>query len=207
MNGFPHGPTPADIEQGQQDAHEALAGMGGPPGPDRIEILTTALRCTISRTCGMDALATFNEELTRAEVESDPAFGTLPALPGNPDDELIAVCARLREMQAEWQRLYNASPEAGEETETDKAWQAFSAKVWPATDLVNPSDPHPDDLPGRLLDLVATTPEGKEAKAAAVLALHEASLWCDSREDERQMIESLLRDVSGQSYAPVEGMF
>ncbi|MGI4796951.1 MAG: hypothetical protein ACRYG8_23445 [Janthinobacterium lividum] len=128
---------------------------------------------------------------------------------GSPADaELLAVCVRLGEMQAEWQQLYDATSDAPElTTPADHAWQGYSDDVWPGVRRAviaggrKPRDPV--DLPARLHDLPATTPEGRAAKAAAILALDEAAAYCDSRDDICQLYMALAHDVAGGAYRPL----
>ena len=115
-----------------------------------------------------------------------------------PDTELLDLCTRLQAMQAEWQRLYDAtSEEPGLTIPADHAWAEYSKMVWPgvkiSSDIFHPQ-PHPDDLPGRLVNLPGTTPGGQAVKAKAILALDYAAGWCDCRDD---TIE-LLRDVAAR---------
>ena len=67
------------------------------------------------------------------------------------DAEVLDLCTRLRAMQAEWQRLYDAtSEEAGPTTPADHAWSEYSNMVWPAVRLATWGDNplHSDDVPG-----------------------------------------------------------
>ena len=116
----------------------------------------------------------------------------------HPDAELLALCAQLAEMQAEWQRLWEpTSDEVPSTTEADHAWDRYHRYVWPCT---HPSHPEMtgEDLGARLLTLRATTLEGMQAKAAAILAMEEASgyTW-DCRDDSCQLATSLMEDVAG----------
>ncbi len=116
------------------------------------------------------------------------------------DAELLALCDRLREMQAEWQRLYDATSDRGPlTTPADLAWKAYSDDVWPGVRVSTWGDRplHPDDVPGRLRMVCATTAEGKAAKARAILALEEASAYLDCRDDVIDLMLSLMRDVAG----------
>jgi len=128
--------------------------------------------------------------------------------PEVPDAELLALCVRLGEMQAEWQRLYDATSDAPDlTTPADHAWQDYSHNVWPSVRravIFGGSKPRdPADLPARLHDLPATTPEGREAKAAAILALDDAAGYCDSRDDICQLYMAMARDVAGAAYRPL----
>ena len=124
----------------------------------------------------------------------------------HPDADLLALCARLAELQEEWQRLWQPTSEdwgldAPPITEADHTWLAFNDHVWPAVNLSRWSlkeDLHPDDLPGQLLDLHAATPEGARAKAAAILAMEDASYYgANVRNDACEMLHSALLDVVG----------
>lgn len=119
----------------------------------------------------------------------------------HPDAELLALCHRLREMQAEWQRLYDAtSDEPRLTTAADHAWDDYSNHVWPGIRIASRifhAQPHPDDQPGRLLRIRAATTEGQAAKAVAILALDDAAGYCDLRDDSIELMHSLLRDVAG----------
>ena len=118
----------------------------------------------------------------------------------HPDTALLALCASLAAMQAEWQHLYDATSDSGPlTTAVDHAWRAYSDDVWPGVRLAAWNDklPHPDDVPGRLRTLRATTSEGKVAKARAILALEEAAGYVDCRDDAIEMMHSLMRDVAG----------
>ncbi|MGI4797620.1 MAG: hypothetical protein ACRYG8_26960 [Janthinobacterium lividum] len=119
----------------------------------------------------------------------------------HPDAELLALCHRLQDMQAEWQRLYDATSDEPRLTTTaDHAWDDYTNHVWPGIRIASSifhKQPHPDDQPGQLLRLPATTPEGQAAKAAAILALDEVAGYCDLRDDSIEMMHSLLRDVAG----------
>ncbi|MGI4945582.1 MAG: hypothetical protein ACRYHQ_34305 [Janthinobacterium lividum] len=124
------------------------------------------------------------------------------------DAELLMLCARLDELRAEWQRLYDATSDLPElTTPADHAWQDYSDNAWPGVALAviaggsKPRDPA--DLPARLHDLLATTPEGRAAKAAAILALDEAAAYCDCRDDICQLYATMLRDVAGAAYRPL----
>jgi hypothetical protein len=88
----------------------------------------------------------------------------------SPDVELLALCARLRDMQAEWQRLYDATSDEDElTTPADFAWQNYSDHVWPLVHSNSFTVPAGVvDYPAQLLTLRATTPEGIQAKATAI---------------------------------------
>ena len=122
------------------------------------------------------------------------------------DADLLMLCARLAELQAEWKRLHDATSDEPElVTSADHAWNAYSDMVWPglkiSSSIFHPQ-PHPDDLTGQLALLRATTPEGQAAKATAILALDYAAGWCDCRDDTIKLMHSLLRDVAAR---PVPG--
>ena len=60
----------------------------------------------------------------------------------------------------------------------------------------------------QLLVLPATTPEGLRAKAAAVLALHDAGDYSDGdRTDQWQIMASVLRDAAGAAAMPLGKAF
>ena len=125
----------------------------------------------------------------------------------NPDAALLALCAQLEEMQAEWQRLYDAtSDEADLTTPADFAWQAYSDTVWPGLNFTTwrREGRDPADEPGCLLDLPATTPAGLQAKAAAVLAIDEAASYLtDCRNDSAELWQSVIRDAAGPAHRPL----
>jgi hypothetical protein len=57
------------------------------------------------------------------------------------------------------------------------------------------------DLPALLLTLPARTPEGLQAKAAAVLAISDATAFTgDCREDEIELLRSVVLDAAGEGY-------
>ncbi len=118
-----------------------------------------------------------------------------PSLAPHPDAALLVLCARLEEMQAEWQRLYDLTSEEDElTTAADHAWQTYSAELWPGLRLSpwSRKERDPVDIPGRLVDLPATTSEGLRAKAAAVLALDEAAGYLtDCRNDSAELWQSV----------------
>ena len=118
----------------------------------------------------------------------------------HPDADLLALCHRLQDMQAEWQRLYDATSDTDElDTEADFAWKLYSNNVWPAEVLAvwDNREPDPADMPARLRLLRATTAEGMRAKASAILALEESYAYCDCRDDAWELMRSLLQDVAG----------
>ena len=78
------------------------------------------------------------------------------------DRKLLDLCDHLRTMQAEWQRLWAACPEDGHPCPAEDAHEAYAANVWPG---------HGDPAL-RLAKLPATTPDGLQAKAAAMLAIY-----------------------------------
>ena len=132
----------------------------------------------------------------------------LPALHlTHPDADLLALCARLAAMQAVWQRLWEPTSEdwrldAPPITEADHAWMRYNDYVWPAISIsrwnVDKEHLHPDDLPGHLLNFRPVTPEGVRAKAAAVLAMEDASLYgANCRNDACDMYHSVLVDAAG----------
>ena len=79
------------------------------------------------------------------------------------DADLLVLCAQLDTMQAEWQRLYDATSDAGPlTTPADRAWQDYSDNVWPGVRIAiwGNRPPHPNDMPSRLRTIRATTAEG-----------------------------------------------
>jgi hypothetical protein len=102
-------------------------------------------------------------------------------------------------MQAEWQRLYDATSDEEElTTPADFAWREYSDVVWPLVHSKSCSVPlDVEDVPAQLLKLRATTREGLRAKAAAILAMEEACAYCDQRDDCYEFCLSLLRDAAG----------
>ena len=85
-------------------------------------------------------------------------------------------------------------------TPADHAWQAYSDTVWPGLNFTTwrREGRDPADMPGRLLDLPATTPAGLQAKAAAVLAIDEAASYLtDCRNDTAELWASVIRDAAG----------
>ncbi len=121
----------------------------------------------------------------------------------SPDAALLALCARLTEMQAAWQRLYDATSDEQEiTTAADRAWQQYSDDVWPRTAL-QPRGSNTPDVPALLMTLKATTREGLAAKAAAILALDAATSYCDLRDDSLELCMSLVRDAAGSAFRPL----
>jgi hypothetical protein len=108
-------------------------------------------------------------------------------------------------MQAEWQRLYDAT--SGEDeltTAADFAWQDYSDHVWPLVHSNSFTAPAGGvDYPAQLLTLRATTPEGIQTKAAAIIAMDEAATYCDGRDDSYQLCLSLLRNAATSAYQPL----
>ena len=49
----------------------------------------------------------------------------------HPDAALLILCGELRTLQAEWQRLWVATPEVGEPGPADADWRDYSDHVWP----------------------------------------------------------------------------
>ena len=78
-------------------------------------------------------------------------------------------------------------------------WKAYSDDVWPGIRVSTWSDKplHPDDVPGRLRTVRATTAAAKIAKARAILAIEEACGYLDCRDDAIELMLSLVRDVAG----------
>lgn len=122
------------------------------------------------------------------------------------DADLLALCVRLRVLQAGWQRLWDAasgSPDG--DGPADLILDRYTAWVWPAVRLSDVSGLTSAADPVRLLlDLPTTTPEGLQAKAAAVLALHDVGDYSDrDRADQWQIVAALLREVAGPAAMPL----
>ena len=122
------------------------------------------------------------------------------------DADLLGLCAQLRVLQLRWQRLWDAalgSPDG--DGPADLLLDRYTAWVWPGTELADVAGLAPAADPVRsLLTLPATTPEGLQAKAAAVLALHDASDHSDrDRADQWQIVAALLREVAGTAAMPL----
>ncbi len=115
-----------------------------------------------------------------------------------PDADLLALCASLAVMQAEWQRLHRAALDGGPGGPADRAWKDYSDRAWPGIRLSARDDPtlHSDDVPGRLRSFRAVTVEGKIAKASALLALEKAVPCCGCRDDACLLAFSLLQDAA-----------
>ena len=127
------------------------------------------------------------------------------------DADLLALCAQLRVLQTGWQRLWDATSGTpdGEESPADLILDRYTAWVWPAVRLSDVSGLTSAADPVRmLLDLPATTPEGLQAKAAAVLALDDAGGYsgCD-RSDHWQFVMALVRDAAGSAAMPLGEAF
>ena len=123
----------------------------------------------------------------------------------NADAELLDVCAKLRERQAEWQRLWAAvSEDSDGKSPEDRALDDYSERVWPGTRV---RKVHDEDLPAQLLNLCATTPEGRAAKAAAIVAMEDVYDYLDieicGRDDDSDLQMSALRDCAGGARIPV----
>lgn len=118
-----------------------------------------------------------------------------------PDADLLALCHHLQDMQAEWQRLYDAtSDQPGLTTSADHLWDKYSDDIWPGivvSSTVLHEQPHPEDVVGQLIRLRATTAADRIAKAHAILTLEEAVAYCECRDDCIQIMLSLVRDVAG----------
>ena len=127
------------------------------------------------------------------------------------DADLLALCAQLRVRQVEWQRLWDAASAAPDDGESpaDLILDRYTAWVWPAVRLSDVSGLTSAADPVRmLLDLPATTPEGLQAKAAAVLALNDVGDYSDrDRADQWQIVAGLLRDVAGTAAMPLGTAF
>ena len=127
------------------------------------------------------------------------------------DADLLALCARLRGLQAEWQRLCDATSDVpgGDGSPADLIFEFYSNWVWPGACLPDAQRLMPGTDPVRLLlDLPATTPDGLQAKAAAVLALDDAGGYsgCD-RSDHWQFVMTLVRDAAGTAAMPLGEAF
>lgn len=127
------------------------------------------------------------------------------------DADLLALCAHLRVLQTGWQRLWDATSGVpdGEEGPADLILDRYTAWVWPAVRLADVSGLTSAADPVRmLLDLPATTPEGLRAKAAAVLALHDAGDYSDrDRADHWQIVAAVLRDAAGAAAMPLGNLY
>ena len=130
------------------------------------------------------------------------AAGVLPtaAAPLHPDAELLALCAQLRAMAAEHERLRALTSDAPEDvTPADHAWSDFRDHVWPGYALTRNerwrTKQNRPDVPGRLLELRATTVEGLAAKAAAVLAMDNLP-GLDLRDDSYELNRSVIEDAA-----------
>ena len=126
------------------------------------------------------------------------------------DADLFALCAQLRVLQAGWQRLWDAASAAPDDDgPADLILDRYTAWVWPAVKLSDVPGLTPAADPVRtLLDLPATTPEGLQAKAAAILALHDAGDYSDrDRADQWQLVAALLREVAGSAAMPLGTAF
>ena len=126
------------------------------------------------------------------------------------DADLLALCAQLRVLQVRWQRLWDAalgSPDG--DGPADLLLDRYTAWVWPGTELADVAGlASAADSVRMLLVLPATTPEGLQAKAAAVLALHDASDYSESnRDDHWQIVAALLREVAGTAAMPLGKAF
>lgn len=122
------------------------------------------------------------------------------------DADLLALCAQLRVLQTRWQRLWDAASNApGDDNPADLILDRYTAWVWPGTMLADVSGLTSAADPMRLLLILpATTPEGLQAKAVAVLALHDAGDYSDrDRADQWQIVAALLRDVAGAAAMPL----
>jgi len=131
----------------------------------------------------------------------------LPPVP-HPDADLLAVCARLADHQAQWQSLWAATPDQPDSGPQDTAFDEFSQNVWPGYRCADPirGDDTATDLPALLLTLPATTAEGLQAKAAAVLAISDAGSYTgDSRLDEIDLLRSVVRDATGGRHQELTG--
>ena len=57
-------------------------------------------------------------------------------------------------------------------------------------------------MPALLLTHAATTLEGLQAKAAAILAINAAADYCDLRDDALDLVLSLAHDAAGSTFRP-----
>lgn len=117
------------------------------------------------------------------------------------DAALLVLCGELRLLQAEWQRLWAATPEHGDTSPADIALRDYSENVWPGCRL--DADREQDPVRG-LIALHATTLEGMRAKAAAIKALDDAGGYLVSiRDDAYELMVSLISDVAGSVAFPI----
>ena len=124
------------------------------------------------------------------------------------DAELLTVCASLADQQAQWQTLWAATPDEPDGGPVDLAFDTFTEFTWPGTRIADRllGNPSAIDLPARLLTLPATTQEGLVAKAAAVLAISDASTFTgDCRPDEIELLRSVAIDAAGLARRLVGG--
>ena len=122
----------------------------------------------------------------------------------HPDAALLALCARIDVMRAEWQRLWwLTSNGPALETEADRAWQDYSDTIWPGIGLSDWNRIEPGDAVGELRTLCATTPEGLKAKARAIMALDNAATYSDCRNDAAQLWQSIVEDAAGHDWPRV----
>ena len=119
----------------------------------------------------------------------------------NADAELLALCAQLRGMEEEHERLWALTSDSPKDvTPEDHAWTEFRNYVWPGyclTDDPRWADGKSDqpDIPGRLLTLRASTWEGLAIKAAAVLAMDNVP-GLDCRSDSYELNRSVIEDAA-----------
>lgn len=116
--------------------------------------------------------------------------------------ELLTVCARLADQQAEWQILWAATPDEPSGGPEDFAFDDFSQNVWPGYRCDDAAvGEGRSDLPALLLSLPAITADALQAKAAAVLAISDAgAVTGDCRTDEIELLRAVARDASGEGY-------
>jgi hypothetical protein len=120
--------------------------------------------------------------------------------------ELLSVCARLADLQAQWQGYWAATPDEPNGGPDDIVFKSFSTWNWPGVRLGDwaHEDSSVIDLPALLLTLPATTTEELRAKAAAVLAISDVSDYTgDCRTDEMELLRSVARDAAGPAFRPV----
>ena len=181
-------PANPATETGEAYADRQMAAYGVEPSRWALDVLANAYGHLLMS-------GTYLEHAARIGAELD--------LRGPPDAALLALCAQLDDMHAEWQRLYDATSDADElTTPADHAWRAYSDDVWPHTAL-QPKGSTAPDVPALLLTHPATTLEGLQAKSAAILAINAAADYCDLRDDGLDLALSLARDAAGIAFCPV----
>ena len=128
------------------------------------------------------------------------------ALPvsARPDARILEICAVLADQQQDIDRLHKVVDDLPPEVEDGPEFLAFDAyldDVWPGFEA---SMRGRDGLLGELIGLEPVTAGGVQAKAAAVLAVVEASRFGgDQRYDHAALVASVLRPLVGRAYRPV----